>query len=68
MACGGGVGGAVSLGKPPLKKRPEQVVVIIASYPLFKKINALARNIVAMLCCTLILGMCVIKSVGDLKT
>ena len=55
------------LGIALLKTCPEQALVIIASYPLLKKINALARNIVVRLCYTLIWEVCVIKSVGDLK-
>lgn len=40
-------------------------LVIIASYPLLKKINTLARNIVVRLCCTLIWQVCVIKSIEN---
>lgn len=57
-AHGSGVAGAVILGMALLKTCPEQVLVIIASYPLLKKINALARNIVVRLCCALIWELC----------
>lgn len=43
----------------------KQARVIIASYPLLKKINALAHNIVVRLCCTLIWEVFVIKSIGE---
>lgn len=59
-AHGSGVAVAVILGMTLLKTCPEQVLVIIASYPLLKKINALARSIVVRLCCTLIWELCVL--------
>lgn len=64
-AHGDGGAAAVVLGMALLKTCTEQALVIIASYPLLKKINALARNIVVRLCCTLIWEVFVIKSIGE---
>lgn len=46
------------LGMALLKTCPEQVLVIIASYPLLKKINVLACNTLVQHCCALIWEMC----------
>lgn len=68
LAHSDGAAGAEILGKAPLKKYPDQVVVIKASYALFKKRLMPWPQTTVRLCCSLILEVCVIKSIEDLKT